>query len=140
MKTISLVNSLVNNWFHEIIFKWYKNLVNSTVCEINYLGYLVTSFHLFCQNVAFTKFLRILFSYQWQFYTHFVWLLNFFAELYVPKKNYSSLEDYFLRNPFPWRNLQKPNTINLSWNSRLRWQLAMIEIPSIVNCRPMIKE
>ena len=30
VKTISLVNSFLNNWFHEMIFKWYKNNVNST--------------------------------------------------------------------------------------------------------------
>ena len=67
-----------------------------------------------------------------------LWLLNILPSC-TCQNNYSSLEDYFLRNPFPWRNLQKPNTINLSWNSRLRWQFAVIEIPSIVNCRPMIK-
>ena len=33
VKTISLVKSLLYNWFHEIIFKWYKNLVNSTMCH-----------------------------------------------------------------------------------------------------------
>ena len=31
VKTISLVKSLLYNWFHEIIFKWYKKFVNSTV-------------------------------------------------------------------------------------------------------------
>ena len=30
VKAISFVKSLICNWFHEIIFKWYKNLVNST--------------------------------------------------------------------------------------------------------------
>ena len=34
VKTISLVKSLLYNWFHEIIFNWYKNLVNSTVCTL----------------------------------------------------------------------------------------------------------
>ena len=31
VKTIPLVKSLLYNWFHEIIFKWYKNFGNSTL-------------------------------------------------------------------------------------------------------------
>ena len=50
VKTISLVNSLLNNWFHEIIFKWYKNLVNSTVCNIS-----VKSMHYVPQNAIKLK-------------------------------------------------------------------------------------
>ena len=34
VKTMSLVKSLLYNWFHEIIFKWSNNLVNSTVCIV----------------------------------------------------------------------------------------------------------
>jgi len=32
VKTTSLVKRLLQNWFHEIILKWYKNFVNSIMC------------------------------------------------------------------------------------------------------------
>ena len=34
VKTVSLVKSLLYNWFHEIFLKWYKNFTNSTLCIV----------------------------------------------------------------------------------------------------------